>query len=231
MAQPIYPEDAIPWVGLYVFLASLICTLAMAADALTGFLQWKLWFPCRFFTINAASLTLIAIAMKLPVDLNTDMSVNKTISTIFFIVMLGNSLPSLGLMDDTELLTNMVAFGILIITITVNVWIQYATAKEELVYVIPMTMLICSLPWPFSIALTIPASRKILQHRYKELHRLTSNHQEINFSNKRLIRHVKKYWMMAETVCFFYSCKVDGFPLHMITAGLAIMRNQNTSGQ
>ncbi|XP_052627367.1 uncharacterized protein LOC111891327 [Lactuca sativa] len=62
-----------------------------------------------------------------------------------------------------------------------------------------MTMLICSLPWPFSIALTIPASRKILQHRYKELHRLTSNHQEINFSNKRLIRHVKKYWMMAET--------------------------------
>ncbi|CAI9267839.1 unnamed protein product [Lactuca saligna] len=168
MAQPIYPEDAIPWVGL-------------------------------FFTINAASLTLIAIAMKLPVDLNTDMSVSKTIGIIFFIVMLGNSLPSLGLMGDTELLTNMVAFGILIITITVNVWIQYATANGLIIYVLPMIMLICSLPWPFSIALTIPASRKILQHRYKELHRLASNPQDINFSNKRLIRHVKKYWMMAET--------------------------------
>ncbi|KAL6513851.1 hypothetical protein OROHE_019307 [Orobanche hederae] len=67
------PKDAMPWVGLYVAVASLICTLAMAADVVQGFRQRKLWFPCRFFTINAASLTLIAIAMKLPVDLTTDM--------------------------------------------------------------------------------------------------------------------------------------------------------------
>ncbi|GKG39495.1 hypothetical protein Tco_0463640, partial [Tanacetum coccineum] len=65
------PEDAMPWVGLYVCAASLVCTLAMAADTFQGFRQGKLWFPCRFFSLNAASITVIAIAMKLPVDLTT----------------------------------------------------------------------------------------------------------------------------------------------------------------
>ncbi|CAH1420317.1 unnamed protein product [Lactuca virosa] len=210
MTGPIYPEDAMPWVGFYVFLASLVCTFAMAADAVQGFRKRKLWFPCRFFTINAASLTLIGIAMKLPVDLNTDMSVSKTISIMFLVAMVGNFLPSLGLMDLNELLMNMIAFGILMITITVNVWLQYSTIDDLLGYGIllfiqdhiiklQMFMLICSLPWSFSVALTIPASRKILQHRYKELHRLASSHQDINFSRKRLKRYVTKYWMMAET--------------------------------
>ncbi|CAI9267837.1 unnamed protein product [Lactuca saligna] len=210
MTEPIYPEDAIPWVGLYVCLASLISTLAMAADAFQGFRKRKLWFPCRFFTINAASLTLIAIAMKLPVDLNTDMSPSKAISIAFLVAMVGNFLPSLGLMDGKDLLLNMIAFGILMITITVNVWLQYSTIDDlrqygilrfmqEHIIRLQMFMLICSLPWPFSVALTIPVSRKILQHRYKELHRLTSNHQEINFSYKELKHKVKKYWMMAET--------------------------------
>nr|GEU73957.1 Rho guanyl-nucleotide exchange factor 12 [Tanacetum cinerariifolium] len=70
----IYPKDAIPWVGLYVAGASLACTLAMAADAFQGFRQWKLWFPNKFFVLNTVSITLIAIAMKLPVDLTTNMS-------------------------------------------------------------------------------------------------------------------------------------------------------------
>ncbi|GKF91759.1 hypothetical protein Tco_0275460, partial [Tanacetum coccineum] len=67
-------EDAMPWVGLYVAGASLACTLAMAADAFQGFRKWKLWFPNKFFVLNTVSITLIAIAMKLPVDLNTNMS-------------------------------------------------------------------------------------------------------------------------------------------------------------
>ncbi|GKD26312.1 hypothetical protein Tco_1232526, partial [Tanacetum coccineum] len=65
----ITPKDAMPWVGLYVAGASLACTLAMAADAFQGFRQWKLWFPNKFFVLNTVSITLIAIAMKLPVDL------------------------------------------------------------------------------------------------------------------------------------------------------------------
>ncbi|KAI3511562.1 hypothetical protein L1887_18717 [Cichorium endivia] len=197
------PNDAIPWVGLYVFVASLICILAMAVDAFQGFRQRKLWFPCRFFTINAASITLIAISMKLPVDLNDhrpDNSDNraKIASITFLVTILANSLPSLGLMDDKELLMNMVASGILIITITVNCWIQFSTTAPFITSIL-LLIYIFPLSWPFSIALTVSASRRSLQHRYKKLHRLASNRQEINFSYKGLTRYVKKYWMMAET--------------------------------
>nr|KAJ0225360.1 hypothetical protein LSAT_V11C100019170 [Lactuca sativa] len=196
------PADAMPWVGLYVCLASLVCTLAMAADAFQGFWQWKIWFPCRFFTINAASITLIAIAIKLPVDLDTDMSdavymIAKSASMIFLETMVANFLPSLGLIDDKELLMNMLAFGILIITSSVNVWIQFSTIGP-FTTPIQLVILILPLPWPFSVAMIVPASRRSLQHHYEKLHGLASDPQEINFSSKRLIRYVKEYWMMAE---------------------------------
>ncbi|KAI3512237.1 hypothetical protein L1887_19546 [Cichorium endivia] len=197
------PADAMPWVGLYVCVASLVCILAMAADAFLGFRKWKLWFPCRFFTINAASISLIAISMKLPVDLTTEDhngrdTTAKLVSMVFLVTMLANFLPSLGLMNEKELLMNIVALGILIITIAVNVLIQFSTRVH---FITPLEMLILMfpLPWPFSVALTVPASRRILQHQYKELHRLDVNHQEIKFSCKGLTRYVKRYWMMAET--------------------------------
>ncbi|CAH1424107.1 unnamed protein product [Lactuca virosa] len=83
------PEEAMPWVGLYICVASLVCTLAMVADVYRGFRQRKLWFPCRFFTIDSASITVIAISTKLPVDLSSNMSddfheiLAKSVSIIF----------------------------------------------------------------------------------------------------------------------------------------------------
>ncbi|GKF84004.1 hypothetical protein Tco_0248902 [Tanacetum coccineum] len=77
------------------------------------------------FRINF-SFSIIAIAMKLPVDLNTNLSINneylngKGYSICFLLTMLANFLPSLGLMDDKELLVNMVAWAILLITITLS---------------------------------------------------------------------------------------------------------------
>ncbi|PWA72047.1 hypothetical protein CTI12_AA274050 [Artemisia annua] len=191
------PKDAMPWVGLYVAGASLACTLAMTADALQGFRQWKLWFPNKFFALNTVSITLIAIAMKLPVDLTTSTTekpplnviysgvgysgkvrlINegdwnaKMVSIAFLLTMLANLLPSLGLMDDKELLVNVVAWSILLITIT----------------------------WVFSVAFTVPASRRILEHSYKKWHGLASYPEEIKFSYEELEHNVKKYWMMAKT--------------------------------
>ncbi|KAI3523058.1 hypothetical protein L1887_01114 [Cichorium endivia] len=60
----------LPWIGIYVALASLFCVLAMVANLLHGLRNRKLWFPCKYFTLNAASLTVIVVAMKLPMDLN-----------------------------------------------------------------------------------------------------------------------------------------------------------------
>ncbi|XP_076919055.1 uncharacterized protein LOC143579712 [Bidens hawaiensis] len=156
------PKDAMPWVGLYTAIASLICTFAMAADAIQAFRQWKLWFPNKFFTLNAATITLIAIAMKLPLDLTSEtyppperyayyidlLSDTKTSGMYFLVTMLANLLPSLGLMDDRELLMNIIALGILVITIDVNVFIQ------------------------FEVALTVSTTRKKLEYRYKESQQL-----------------------------------------------------------
>ncbi|KAL8259566.1 hypothetical protein R6Q59_027519 [Mikania micrantha] len=80
-------EIMLPWVGLYTAVASLICIIAMAADAILAIWQWKLWFPNRFFTLNATTITLIAIAMKLPVDLSTELVSTKYIGVYFLVTM------------------------------------------------------------------------------------------------------------------------------------------------
>ncbi|KAL4560300.1 hypothetical protein LXL04_032450 [Taraxacum kok-saghyz] len=234
------PADAIPWVGLYIFLASLVCTIAMAADVFLGFRQWKLWFPCRFFTINAASITLIAISTKILVDLSINVyDENKReaiyASLFFLVVMLANSLPSLGLMNDNELLLNTVALCILILTIIVNTLIKCINDSYSFeIHVLAIFPMILLIPWPFPAALTVSASRRALEQQYKELHRLASNHQQVTFSRKGLIRYVKKYWMMTETgnpqftiacspvssafgvICSLYAC---GSILYLISGG------------
>ena len=188
-----------PWVGLYIAGASLACIFAVAADAFQGIHQWKLWFPNNLFALNTLSISLIAIAMKLPVDLSTnndDAANTKVVSIFFLVVMLANFLPSLGLMDDKELLVNMIAWAILLITITVNVLIQILA---EMLNSMHFFILFFPLLLVFSIALTVPASRRILEHKYKELHKLASYPQDIKFSYEELEHNVKKYWMMAET--------------------------------
>ncbi|GKA99086.1 hypothetical protein Tco_0827023 [Tanacetum coccineum] len=201
------PEDAMPWVGLYVCAASLVCTLAMAADTFQGFRQGKLWFPCRFFSLNAASITVIAIAMKLPVDLTTikpnddgieskSGDLNVKVSGIYFlIIMLANFLPSLGLLNDKELLFNIIALGILIITIFVNICTEIATE----VFYFQNSLFMLPILATFSVALTVPTSRRILERQYKELHKLPLNYQDINFSYRELAHDVQKYWMIVET--------------------------------
>ncbi|KAI3728519.1 hypothetical protein L6452_17156 [Arctium lappa] len=61
------------WIGIYIAIASVFCILAIAADLFHGFRSRKLWFPCKYFSLNAASITVVAVAMKLPVDLSSSM--------------------------------------------------------------------------------------------------------------------------------------------------------------
>ncbi|KAD3337627.1 hypothetical protein E3N88_33147 [Mikania micrantha] len=213
------PKDAMPWVGLYVSLASFICAFAMAADAVQAIWQWKLWFPNRFFTLNASTITLIAIAMKLPVDLTSNrcegiqvsqpcdpkaynnpssLDFTKMIGLSFLVTMLGNFLPSLGLMDDKELLVNIVAIGILVITIGVNIGIQLYT-QVLFLFLETIPIFLFAFISLLSVALTVSTSRKRLEHRYNESQKLLSTHQEKIFSSKELGNYVKKCWMMTET--------------------------------
>ncbi|KAK4384415.1 hypothetical protein Sango_3063200 [Sesamum angolense] len=122
-------EAPMPWIGMYVAGASLVCTLAMAADAFHGFWSKKYWFPSKYFALNATSLTLLAVAMKLPVDLTTRMyavtdRLAKVSSLVFLSTAMANFLTSLGSMGDKDVLMNVTALGILVITVTANVCIQ-----------------------------------------------------------------------------------------------------------
>ncbi|KAK9927535.1 hypothetical protein M0R45_024716 [Rubus argutus] len=165
-----------PWIGIYVAAASLACLVTMAADVIHGFRHWKLWFPCKFFSINATSLTLIAVAIKLSVDLNTAMpsrqdQLAKLSSSVLVCTVMGNSMPSLGAMENEEIMMNVIAFGILVITLIVNICIQLATGaifvfwKEHAFIMFIMLILLMMLSFS---ALTVPISKRYLEHKYNK---------------------------------------------------------------
>ncbi|XP_076909324.1 uncharacterized protein LOC143566529 [Bidens hawaiensis] len=120
------------YIGMYIASASLVCILAMVADLLYGLHRRKPWFPCKYFRLNAAFLALISIAMKLPVDLSGSMpgtvdQAGKLGSMAFMCTMMANLLPCLASMDNDQLLSNVTALCILVVTMVVNVVIQIQT--------------------------------------------------------------------------------------------------------
>ncbi|GKD98706.1 hypothetical protein Tco_1382603, partial [Tanacetum coccineum] len=78
--------------GWDVYCVSICVLRCCSGDFIRGLWNRKLWFPCKILTLNAASLTIVAIATKLPVDLN-------------------NSMPAT--MDSKELFANIIALAIL----------------------------------------------------------------------------------------------------------------------
>ncbi|KAL3499559.1 hypothetical protein ACH5RR_038652 [Cinchona calisaya] len=66
----------------------LIFFLAVIADVFLGFRYKKLWFPTKCSTLNASSLTLLPVGMKLPTDLGNPMpggsdQLTKLYGTVF----------------------------------------------------------------------------------------------------------------------------------------------------
>ncbi|XWS49099.1 hypothetical protein CRYUN_Cryun13aG0134600 [Craigia yunnanensis] len=205
-------SEPLPWIGIYIAAASLACAIAMAVDAIHGFRHWKLWFPCKFFTINATSLTIITVAIKLSVDLNTPMprgqdQLAKLSSTALICTIMGNSMPSLGTMENKEICTNIIALGILVITVIVNICIQLGTG---VIYVFCMEhaiimflMLVLLVVLGFS-ALTVPTTKHYLELKYKKKYEMAQ--KECSKSNEtgktveeKLKEALMRYWMMAHT--------------------------------
>ncbi|XP_038882540.1 uncharacterized protein LOC120073776 isoform X2 [Benincasa hispida] len=170
-------SEPLPWIGIYIAAASLVCLLAMAADLIHGIRHRKFWFPCKFFTLNSTSLTLIAVAIKLSVDLNTSMpgredQLAKLSSAVLMCTIMANCMPSLGSMENQEIFMNVMALGILVITLIVNV--------------------------------VVPSTKSYLEMKYSVRHELASKECALNGKgNKAVIERLKeglmKYWMMAQT--------------------------------
>ncbi|KAK4381473.1 hypothetical protein Sango_2964100 [Sesamum angolense] len=121
------------------------------------------------------SLTLLAVAMKLPVDLTTRMyavtdRLAKVSSLVFLSTAMANFLTSLGSMGDKDVLMNVTALGILVITVTANVCIQviqvhsYLSGRlafvEEILAIIAMLVLLVMVS---SSALMIPSTKRYLE--------------------------------------------------------------------
>ncbi|KAK4394702.1 hypothetical protein Sango_1624500 [Sesamum angolense] len=206
-------DEVMPWIGLYIAAASAVCTLAMAIDVFNGFRSKKLWFPCKYFSLNAASLTLLGTAMKLPMDLNTNLLyeadwLSKIDSLVFMSTAMGNFLPSLGSMNDKEILMNVVALVILVLTILVDFWIQMIQLQRFIFitgFLFPITLMLLSLVALVSSAISLPTSKKSLESKYQEMHKVAMREEGIlkrgrGFTiDKRMINEMKKYWVMAET--------------------------------
>ncbi|GAV83437.1 hypothetical protein CFOL_v3_26884 [Cephalotus follicularis] len=202
--------EPMPWIGIYVAVASSACAVAMAADAIHGFHQRKFWFPCKYFTINATSLTLIGIAIKLSVDLYTSMpgrrdQLTKLSSSVFMCTVMGNSMPSLGTMENKEIFMNIIALGILVFTLIVNICIQLGTGviylfwKEHAFVMFLMLVLLVILSFS---ALTVPCTKRYLELKYNYKYNLAvqegSNETGIGVV-KKLKQDLMKFCMMAHT--------------------------------
>lgn len=61
------------WIEIYIAIASLVCTLSCLWHFVMVFEMKILWFSCNFFSLNVASITVIIVAMKLHVDLTSEM--------------------------------------------------------------------------------------------------------------------------------------------------------------
>ncbi|PWA84076.1 hypothetical protein CTI12_AA161980 [Artemisia annua] len=121
-----------PTIGMYIALASFSCIIAMVADLSRSSENKNMWIPCKYFSLNAVSLTVIAVAVKLPMDLTNTMAgymdqEAKLGSLAFMCIMMSYLLPSLATMNIKDLVTNIIALGVLVITLVVNVGIQLNT--------------------------------------------------------------------------------------------------------
>jgi hypothetical protein len=201
-----------PWIGIYIATASLICLISMSADLIKGFKARKLWFPSKYFCLNATSLTIIAVTVKLSVDLNTPMphrhdQLAKLASSAIICTIMANSMPSLGVTQNNETMLNVMAMAILVITMIVNICIQFVTGVIYEFWVehgVIMFLMIVLLMIMISSALCLPKMKHYMELKYQmneEVLREISKQKEKELSNvtEKLRDELMKFWMMAHT--------------------------------
>ncbi|KAG9145058.1 hypothetical protein Leryth_018356 [Lithospermum erythrorhizon] len=115
-SSPGLPSRPLPYIGLYIATATIVCFVAVSADLCHGVLHNKPWIPSEYFKMNAATLTLLAVAVKLPLDITTEMFsdaevVTKCGSLIVIISAMATFMPSLASMHPRDIWQNMVALA------------------------------------------------------------------------------------------------------------------------
>ncbi|KAK9141171.1 hypothetical protein Scep_010852 [Stephania cephalantha] len=125
-------SSPVPIIGVYIAIATSVCFFSILFDVVSGFRNRKRWLPCRFFSLNSLTLTLLSIAAKIPVDLTTKMpsahdQLSKLTGTALICICMGFMMPSLGINRESENWSNVIALSILVVTVVVNICIQLHT--------------------------------------------------------------------------------------------------------
>ncbi|XP_019195821.1 PREDICTED: uncharacterized protein LOC109189663 [Ipomoea nil] len=228
-----------PYIGLYVAVASMFCFMAMSLNVLS--------FPVNIFGLNATWLTLLAVATKLTGDLTSPMwsyndNLSKINSTVFLTVAIGEFFTSLGSMNGTDMLTNLTALSILVFTVLVDLCIQLGTGVldfslfPEIIFA--LVLLFCMFIAIVCTALTVPAIKKRAESKHqtlvKQMEAAAGGHllrvEELRLS-------IIKYWVMATSgspqllitrlASFIFSNIISLFSALIIFQG--VLRSKTTS--
>ncbi|KVH95505.1 uncharacterized protein LOC112528593 [Cynara cardunculus var. scolymus] len=201
-------DEPMPWIGIYVATASLTCATAIAIDTLHAFKYKRFWFPCKFFSLNATTLTLITIAIKFSMDLNSTMphrqdQLAKVSSSAFICTVMADLLPSLGTMKNTELFISIIALVILVITVISNICIQMGTGVIFVFWIehaIILFIMLILLAIVCSLSLAVPTTKSYLDIKYTQKLKLTNIEcfrKKSSSITEGIREDLRKYWILA----------------------------------
>ncbi|XP_042038618.1 uncharacterized protein LOC121784529 [Salvia splendens] len=154
--------------------------------------------------------------MKLPVDLTSlDLSFDHRFARMSSLVLMSccmsNFMTSLGSMESNEIVPNMAALGILVLTVAGNIiihTIQMRSSGSVLYFVLPQqvtssVIMLLFLVTLCCMSLMVPGAKRYIGLKYDEMHELVLNRQVEwgRFSSDEVESMVKGCWVMAQTSC------------------------------
>ncbi|KAK9141292.1 hypothetical protein Scep_010973 [Stephania cephalantha] len=194
-------SSPVPIIGLYIVIASLACLLLMLWDILFAIRRKNRHIPCRRFSLNSLTISLLAIVAKLPVDLTTNMpsardQLSKLSGTAMSCVCIGFMAPSIASSKESENVANMASLSIFVVTVAVNICIQLGTGvifsfvAEHIIIICCMFMLLAIL-WFNTLGFNV---EKAALHESNVAHFLTIPKSESSFV------HRAKSWYISSCV-------------------------------
>ncbi|KAK9160102.1 hypothetical protein Syun_006443 [Stephania yunnanensis] len=144
----------VPVIGLYIAGATLVCLSLIVGDLVNAFRSRLFWVPCRFFSMNSFTLTVVGVVTKIPVDLTTPMpdgqdQLAKIYGTSLLFIFMVLFIPSVGKMTASERIPNLASLTLIVITVIVNICMQIGTGLifkfvvEHVVIMVLMLLTLC----------------------------------------------------------------------------------------
>ncbi|KAG6481107.1 uncharacterized protein LOC122014341 [Zingiber officinale] len=210
----------LPVIGLYAAAASAICAVAMAYDAIYAVCRHdRPSYPAAIFSLNAATITLLSVATKFPLDLSSSMpsqfdQLAKLSGSALVAAAACHFHPSLDSVSDLIALAIFVATLMVDISIQVSTSVIYAFVPEHVALVvlnIALLFVLCS------SALFVLATKRSLELKFQiYTDRVMAGFDDyLNITS--LEQSVKKCWLMARSWSHQHvlgrsaTCRASGF--------------------